>query len=556
MIRFLLSLGLLSISFAIGDCRPVFAAESSISGTIPELTHLAFTLLGLLAAARLAFQAFGRAVSVNNVPTFPRYMTSPQQYLLGGSIYVAFACLFFLLLVREHRDVLALAEPFKIIPDSILAAAKEQSASYVAIVVAIGAVYLSLLKLETPWNVLLMPRDLIQTWISVPQLVQQIKTKIQFSLRVPTDEISKVVEVAGGTVAASDFAKDRNTPDRKWAEICYMKEWLTHVLGAGEDATFFTESSFAFPALMADVENKSDAMARWKAESVSEQERPGLAQAIGTLHEQLSRLVACYLVYRNGSRSALSTQAKKFGVEIDSEYVNPLHYWIIYVAALVASVYVGVYMSAVAYDLATGKGMILAQSSERALTWSLYSISNYGFALILVLLVRFVVPSVQSHAATYCWTFFLALFSGPLGLTMAVHFFGPDPIAGNSIPRLYYEMLQWGLGPALVSVYISYYLDRQTSHDLPDVVHSVETIAWRALKATGFAFVTVSLLLPALLGITLQSDTTWELAKLQFVAAGSTFAVAFGLALSAQFALRKGEAPRIADAGLRPRLSP
>jgi hypothetical protein len=54
----------------------------------------------------------------------------------------------------------------------------------------------------------------------------------------------------------------------------------------------------------------------------------------------------------------------------------------------------------------------------------------------------------------------------------------------------------------------------------------------------------------------LQSDATWELAKLQFVAAGSTFAVAFGLALAAQFALRKDDAPRVAGADLRPRLSP
>jgi hypothetical protein len=254
----------------------------------------------------------------------------------------------------------------------------------------------------------------------------------------------------------------------------------------------------------------------------------------------------------------LSAQARKFGVEIDNpEYVNPLQYWIIYVMALVASVYVGVYASAVVYDLAMGKGIILAQSAERALTWSLYSISNYGLALILVLLVRFfVTPSAQSHLATYCWTFFLALSSGPLGLTMAIHFFGPDPIASSPMLALYYGMLQWGVGPALVSVYISYYLDRQTCDDLPNIDHSLETMAWRLLNAMGFAFGTVFLLLPALLDIKLQSDTTWELAKLQFVAAGSTFAVAFGLALAAQFALRRDDAPPVAGADLRPRLSP
>jgi hypothetical protein len=542
MIRFILSLTLVSFSFAVGDYGPAFAAESATIDTIPQLAHLAITLLGMLVAGGLAYQAFDRAIAVDDTLTSPRYMTSPQQYRLGGWVYVAFACLFFFLLVLEHRDVLELAEPFKIIPDSILAAAKAKSASYLAIVVAIGAVYLALLKLEAPWNVLLIPRNLIRTCISVPELVRQIKTKIQYALCIPGDEILKVVAAAGGTVTAEDFGKDRSTPERKWAEICYMKEWLTRALAAAEDTPFFGEASFAFPTLMADFEAASGAMAGRKAGTASDQERAGLSQTIDALHGRLSRLVACYLVYCNSSRMALSTQARKFGVEIGPKYINPLHYWIIYVGVLVASVYVGVYVSAVVYDLAAGHGVVFDQSAERALTWSLYSISNYGFALILVLLMRFfVIPSVQSHLATYCWTFFLALFSGPFGLTAAIHFFGPDPIASVPIGALYYGMLQWGIGPALVSVYISYYLDRQTFDDLPDIVHSIGTIPRRVLNALAFAIGTGLLLLPALMGIAQQSDITWDLSKLRFVAAGSTFAVAFGLALAAQFALRKSK---------------
>jgi hypothetical protein len=75
-----------------------------------------------------------------------------------------------------------------------------------------------------------------------------------------------------------------------------MKEWLTRALAAGEDATFFTEVSFAFPTLMDNFENASGAMAKWKAGSLSEQERSDLSQTINNLHGRLSRLVACYLV--------------------------------------------------------------------------------------------------------------------------------------------------------------------------------------------------------------------------------------------------------------------
>jgi len=37
-----------------------------------------------------------------------------------------------------------------------------------------------------------------------------------------------------------------------------------------------------------------------------------------------------------------------------------------------------------------------------------------------------------------------------------------------------------------------------------------------------------------------QPDASWDSAKLRFVATGTTFCVALGLALAAQFALRKG----------------
>ena len=118
-------------------------------------------------------------------------------------------------------------------------------------------------------------------------------------------------------------------------------------------------------------------------------------------------------------------------------------------------------------------------------------------------------------------------------------------------------MLRWGLGPALVSVYISYYLDRQTCHDLPVVDHSSATFVWRLMNCFGFAAVNVFLLLPQLLSIVAQPNARWDTAKLQFVAAGCVLYVALGLALAAQFALRKGTQPDpVADLSLRFGASP
>jgi hypothetical protein len=124
-------------------------------------------------------------------------------------------------------------------------------------------------------------------------------------------------------------------------------------------------------------------------------------------------------------------------------------------------------------------------------------------------------------------------------LAVAVHFFGQGDSQSVPFAALYYRMLKWGLGPALVSVYISYYLDRQSCPDLPDIDGSTETIGWRLLNCFGFAVTTLFLFLPPLLSLTAPEGATWESSKLRFIAAGTTFCVTFGLALAAQFALRK-----------------
>jgi hypothetical protein len=164
----------------------------------------------------------------------------------------------------------------------------------------------------------------------------------------------------------------------------------------------------------------------------------------------------------------------------------------------------------------------------------------------VILLLRLLASSFesdvgQSHLVTYCWTFLVAFLVGPAGLTIAAHVFAPASIANQPLYLLYGNMLKWGLGPALVCVYISYYLDRQTYADLPNIVHSLSTLGWRLVNCFGFAAMTPFVLLPPLLALQQAPDTDWNAYKVRFVASGATFFVALGLALAAQFALRKIE---------------
>ena len=111
-------------------------------------------------------------------------------------MFVIFACGFFLLLVYEHRQVVEVASVFqKELPEVIrdwLEAAKGESPSYL-LIIAVGAIYLYLLTREAQWNVLLMMRNTIQSWISIPDLARKIVAQIQLSLHVPPAAIAELV---------------------------------------------------------------------------------------------------------------------------------------------------------------------------------------------------------------------------------------------------------------------------------------------------------------------------------------------------------------------------
>lgn len=527
-------------------CSPALAQQVDALGNTFELASLAFTVLATAVAAKLAFDAFGRrSVPVANVPTFPRYMTSRLQYRLGTLTFVILACGLFLLLVHEHRQVIKVASLFDVVPQNILQAVEDQSAPYLMVVIAMVVVYLYVLTREAEWNVLLIMRDMIYRWISIPQLAVQIVAQMRFTLRVPQDAIAAVIASSAGVVE-HDFRKDSNTPDRLWAETCYMKWWLTQGHDAGEDATFFTEESFGFEKLLDELRRVSRDVTCWKSGAAGDLVLADLFEKIRDLHSRFSRLVACYLIYRNGSRHELRAEAEKFGVTIRNPAAqHPLRYWVVYALVLIATVYIGVNASAIIHDLMKHGELIIAQDVNRTMAWIMYALSNYGLAFVVILLLRSVSEQMgiavgQAHLITYCWTFVIAFVVGPFGLAAAVHSFGQGDWSTMSLFVVYYNMLKWGLGPALVSVYISYYLDRQVCEDLPNIDHTASTFWWRLANCLGFSALVMFLFVPLLSSLVAQPGSTWETDKLRAVAFGTTFCITFGLALAAQFALRQG----------------
>jgi hypothetical protein len=510
--------------------------------------HQSALAFGFLFAMILAGAAFARPEAVNNVPTFPKYMTSRRQYRLGAFIFISIATFFFYVMVNLHKEVIQLALLIK--PDieglkQLKEALADGEVPGLVVVCAISAIYMYLLHTEGEWNVLLAFRNLIRQWINIPRLVNDLVGRISSSLEVPATSIREIVEASrNSNLVAPDFQKARGTPDRIWAELSYMKRWLEKKEVAGADTTFFKDKSFLYQETLKLYREKAIVFRGIKSglSSLSPEDSADLLSDLNSLRNDFSRIVACYIVYRNGNEDDLIKEAKTFGLPYENAPVlNPLRYILIYLISVVLSVYLGVYASAIVFDIYSGSSILdafAAQDPDLVQKWIVLSLSNYGFAIAGVLAVRFVFwekTGEPSFITTYAWSFFVAAFLGPVGLTAAVEFYHPEV----SLLVTLKNMLQWGIGPGVIAVYVSYFLDRQTSSALPDVVHSHNSIVTRIETSFWFALLTIIIQLPPLLSFKPYSASAWSNPKLHFVAAGTTFLLTLSLGIVAQFGLRK-----------------
>jgi len=99
---------------------------------------------------------------------------------------------------------------------------------------------------------------------------------------------------------------------------------------------------------------------------------PGqIMSAIGLIQEGQAGTDPERVRDRNASSEALHAEANKFGIVLRKPVAaeNPLRLWIVYILALMASIYLGVCASGIAYDLFTGAGFNVAQDPERVQSW-------------------------------------------------------------------------------------------------------------------------------------------------------------------------------------------
>jgi hypothetical protein len=505
--------------------------------------------------ARIAFEA--PIKTPEDGPAPPRYMTQPHQYQVGMILYVGFCLAAYVLIVGYYKELapfLELAAPSEVRP--VIEAGINQNAMSFPVAVVLGVVALiALLKIEHEWNPLSALRRQVWGWVSVPELATQIKAAALNDLTVPIEAREKLAGDRGSQVDIGDFEKDRTSVDWRWAELCYVRLSLTRNLNQGSHNAFFNEPSFSWQALESDFGEVRDRISRIKQEPNPQDpvERDVIKATVSkaeTLRRKYCLLAACFILYKNATKKAAVREAAAFGVTIAPEEAraNPMRYVVLFVVAIVASIYLGVWMSALLWELlhpaaaATGAGSTEG-TDVIATRWVYYGLATFGAPIAVALMWRYLGWSHDpeqpgSYPISYATIFGISLCASVASLVVATKS-GGGPHATDGWVDLLFRDFKWGWSPALICVYAIYHIDRQIDPLLPDIGKlGGESIPHRVFACFSFAILVTLLTVFPTATLEARPGSPWSVDELHAVVIG-TFTIGLVMALVSQFCLVK-----------------
>jgi ABC-type amino acid transport substrate-binding protein len=511
--------------------------------------------LGMAFAGYWAYQAFDTPpIELGDGPALPRYMTQPSQYRLGVIVFVGTCLLVYSLIAYFHKQLLPIVGAINPeLQHTIEKSTKDGSLPYPLVIIFSAAIFVSLLKIEKDWNPIFMFRRIVHGWVSIPQIANALMVMMRDQLLVPNDVRAGVASDPDAPyITVGDFDKDRLSLDRCWAELCYIRLWLERHRAQGSHFTFFNEPSFAWERLQANFDDARDRITPLKRGDVTHTNAAKIfadvAKEVDLLRRQYCRLAACFLVFKNETQKDALRDANQFGVTItpDIPRANPLRYTAIFFSAIIIAIYLGVSLSAMAWDLVHHNPSD-PDDAAIATKWMFYALANYGMPIMAVLLLRYLGwrsdrSQPNSYIVSYATVFLVGLCVSTTCNTaaqMIVAQIFPGQGAMGGFGQTLYNNVKWGFSPAVVSIYVIYHVDQHIDPLLPDMGPFEHwRLPQRLMSCVFFGFVVTGISVPPTLSISV-SHSSWPVGKLQFVIIGTIFIIGLAMGLAGEFLIIK-----------------
>ena len=530
----------------LGFVVPAFAdATSDGSQGGLNLGFIVAVIFGAIWSAMFAYQAFtSPQIPLQDLPTPPRYMARRSQFRFGAASFVLLSVLIFAFIVLFYQQLvpfIRILNPH--LADVVEATLDNSHPNYFAVAAFAAAAIWTAVSIESKWNPVWLARSVINSWVSIPHLADDLMSAARNSIQVPAAAIKDVLawpDVA--YVADVDFTKNRQSLDRIWAECCYMVLWLGEQSDFAAHQTFFNEPSFTWPSVNDDFHAAGLAIGSVKEGKPDKRSSEIAHRLADGLHKKLCRLVACFLVYKNDSDSRVFEEARAFGIGINpTQRANPLPYIVVYIGGIVVAIFAGVTLSSAAFDFVTHGSPLdtVINHSDLIARWIFFGGATYGAPIIFILAARYLGwrNKPLSQSANFNFYFLTVVVAFPisvLALAIIQKFFGSHDARAKEFLDLVLNALKWGIGASILAAYVVYNVDCHIDALAVRAKFKIGSLLRKLGGSVGFGIVLMLVVL--LQAMTAESaDKTWQPNKLHIVILGTTFTIGFVAALIAHF---------------------
>ncbi len=507
----------------------------------------ALFVLGLIVTGYWSYQAFTRRqFQIEETPTLPRYMTRRPLFLYGMVAFIVLSLCVYGLIVFFFEELLPLLQYINDPAYEFVMAAKDDGTLTLPLIIVVAAaIFVSLLKVESRFNLVLVIRDIVHAWAAIPRKTGELVANARGSLEVPSDERKGVAnDPETPFVALGDFKKNRGTLERRWAESSYMKRWLSQQEVTGRHASFFKAptllweqvgESYSKAAQQVGIIRNSDENTGVTAEFIED-----VAKDVGAVQRSLCRLSGCFLIYDNSQEKDLWDAAEAFGIPDRPTHIpNPLWRMPLFFIGVVVSVFVGCIASAILFDIVNGDPVMKALVSNFkdgvAFRWIGFALFAWCVPILIVLSVRYIDHQINPrtpgiHPANYAFVLILAAIVAAASLTASVYLFAPPDSLYRSKPvaEMLFSSFRWSAGPGILCAYIVFRLD--TFRLSRKAVWEMRHLRWIAacVIAVGLASVPATFLIE-------QPEEPWSFEKTYAVVIATTLSIAFALATITEY---------------------
>jgi len=415
-----------------------------------------------------------RWLTIGNMPTYPRYLTSQRLFHVGIFGYALVSGLFFIAVtvywVPLQPLVSLVLGHMNLDTDAINQITAEEALAPLLAV----ALVIYLIRWNSPYNPLLIVQNAVYDFAAIPGKAYEVHSTMQNSkffekYQKRAEEIIAELKVEN-SLNKGDFEKNQKSIEFRWANVCMLYFDVGNFAKDFSYRRFFAEKSLNWPQIQSEHIHLSEKVALWKKSEPDYINSIQLLQQLEKIQDRLLWLLTFLHIFGSNSEEALWKK-------IDQYSTNPRKTQMPSPCKQIAVVGMGIAFATLGgHEL----GILfckwfLSNSAEipqfftfEALKWLPFAMcAIWGpiaiNTLIRCKLVRTFPPGEREYWGMYMVMFLLTFFLSLCAFVMVdfvMMYFRNTLMDAYLLKDRFKVFARWSIFPALIGSYCLYCIDR------------------------------------------------------------------------------------------------